>query len=140
MARTSSTSSRRCSIPRSAATHSPTSSPYYGEAGIVVNAAGIPVRRHQRRTATVRVTLQPTVPHCHLMMLIGLSVRAKLLFDLPRMNTTWRIELAVAEGSHQQEADITKQINDKERVCAALENPRLLAEIQKLINPMEFVC
>ena len=104
---------------------------------MVLNASGIPMKRYPTRTAYVRVVLKPTVKHCHLMMVIGLSVRAKLMFDLPHINTVWKVDLAVEPGSHVQEEEITKQINDKERVCAALENPHILKEVKALLNPYE---
>lgn len=102
-----------------------------------LNSAGIMVKKYPVRRASVKVVLKPTVPHCHLMMVIGLSVRAKLMFDLPHSNTVWKVELALVPGSHVQEAEITKQLNDKERVCAALENPHILKEVRALLNPLE---
>eukprot|EP00758_Cryptobia_borreli_P009860 Tbor_TRINITY_DN5518_c0_g1::TRINITY_DN5518_c0_g1_i1::g.13144::m.13144 len=104
------------------------------EPTIVLNPMGIPVKRYPKRVATVEVELLPTVPHCHLMMIIGLSVRAKLMYDLPQNSTIWRIILRIKEGSHLQHDDIEKQLNDKERVCGALENPVVLKEVQKLIT------
>jgi hypothetical protein len=39
--------------------------------------------------------------------------------------------MAVREGIHATEQDINKQINDKERVVAAIENPRLRETVEK---------
>ena len=38
------------------------------------------------------------------------------------------------EGSHSTADEITKQINDKERVAAALENPSLKSTVDECIN------
>ncbi|KAM6937909.1 cytosolic iron-sulfur assembly component 2A-like [Xenentodon cancila] len=35
------------------------------------------------------------------------------------------LEIYISEGTHSTEEDINKQINDKERVAAAMENPNL---------------
>jgi hypothetical protein len=40
-------------------------------------------------------------------------------------------------GAHNTAADITRQINDKERVTAALENPSLSALVESLIEPRD---
>ncbi len=42
--------------------------------------------------------------------------------------------LLFQEGSHSTGDEITKQINDKERVAAALENPNLLETVEECIN------
>ena len=68
----------------------------------------------------VTIQIVPTVPHCSLATLIGLCVRTKLNRELPQGK--FKIDLKVKEGTHSTAAEITKQINDKERVAAALEN------------------
>ena len=97
----------------------------------VITREGIVVQRVRPRRYRVEVTLVPTVPHCHLMTLIALSVRAKLHFALPP-TTHWAITLRVPPKSHTDAVAIEKQVNDKERVAAALENPTLLKEVKKL--------
>ncbi|XP_070619130.1 cytosolic iron-sulfur assembly component 2A [Erythrolamprus reginae] len=69
---------------------------------------------------TIRFT--PTVPHCSLATLIGLCLRIKLQRCLP---FKYKLEIYISEGAHSIEEDINKQINDKERVAAAMENPSL---------------
>ncbi len=62
--------------------------------------------------------------------LIGLSIRVKLLRALPpRFKATVR----VTPGSHASEAAVNKQLADKERVAAALENAQLLDVVNKCI-------
>lgn len=45
-----------------------------------------------------------------------------------------KIDISIYPGSHVSEKTITKQINDKERVAAALENKRLLDMIETCFN------
>jgi hypothetical protein len=44
------------------------------------------------------------------------------------------VDLYIKEGSHLSGDEITKQINDKERVAAALENPALLQTVETCIR------
>ncbi|KAJ3999241.1 hypothetical protein F5050DRAFT_1709866 [Lentinula boryana] len=70
----------------------------------------------------VEVEFTPTVPHCGMSTLIGLSIRVRLIRSLP---TRFKLDIVVKPGSHQSEHAVNKQLNDKERVAAALENPAL---------------
>ncbi len=54
--------------------------------------------------------------------MIGLMLRVKLLRFLPK-NIKSRV--MVTPGTHVSETEINKQINDKERVAAAVENPNI---------------
>ena len=76
----------------------------------------------------VDVAFTPTIPHCSMATLIGLSIRVKLLRGLP---SRFKVTVRVASGSHSSEEAINKQLADKERVAAALENAQLLAEVNK---------
>ncbi|CEO97824.1 MIP18 family-like domain-containing protein [Plasmodiophora brassicae] len=78
----------------------------------------------------VRVCFTPTIPHCSMATLIGLSVRVQLLRSLPRR---FKIDVYIAAGTHASETAINKQLNDKERVMAALENPHLLDVVNKCL-------
>ena len=44
------------------------------------------------------------------------------------------MDIAVAPGTHASEEAVNKQLNDKERVAAALENPSLLAMVDKCLS------
>lgn len=79
-------------------------------------------------TLTVRFT--PTVPHCSMATLIGLSIRVKLLRSLP---ARFKVRVEIEPGTHNSETSVNKQLADKERVCAALENPHLLQVVSKCI-------
>ena len=80
--------------------------------------------------STVDVRFTPTIPHCSMATQIGLCLKVKLDRSLPRFKTTVRIE----PGTHASEKAINKQLADKERVCAALENQHLLAIVDKCIR------
>ena len=43
------------------------------------------------------------------------------------------MDIAVTPGSHSTEAAVNKQLNDKERVAAALENPNLLEMVNNCL-------
>ena len=77
----------------------------------------------------------PTVAHCHLATLIGLCIRTKLERCLVPGQV--KIDIFVKEGTHNTEADINKQINDKERVAAAMENPNLRETVEDCIKDQE---
>ncbi|KAK1445103.1 hypothetical protein BgAZ_110090 [Babesia gibsoni] len=63
----------------------------------------------------VTVYFTPTVPHC-----------SQLYQSLPPY---FKIDVQIAEGTHNSEHVINKQLLDKERVAAALENPVLVEMI-----------
>ncbi len=66
--------------------------------------------------------------------LIGLMIRVKLLRSLP---TSFKVDLFIEKGKHELEADVNKQLNDKERVIAALEQPKLLAMVNNGLKESE---
>ncbi|XP_054822876.1 protein AE7 [Prosopis cineraria] len=80
----------------------------------------------------VRVTFTPTVEHCSMATIIGLCLRVKLMRSLP---PRYKVDIRVAPGSHATEAAVNKQLNDKERVAAALENPNLLDMVDECLVP-----
>uniref|UniRef100_A0A0E0KUM2 Uncharacterized protein n=1 Tax=Oryza punctata TaxID=4537 RepID=A0A0E0KUM2_ORYPU len=46
-----------------------------------------------------------------------------------------KVDIRVAPGSHATETAVNKQLNDKERVAAALENPNLLDIVEECLSP-----
>jgi len=79
----------------------------------------------------IKVAFTPTVPHCSMATLIGLSIRVKLLRVVPRR---FKVDIIVSPGSHSSELAVNKQLNDKERVAAALENPNLLEKVELCLS------
>ncbi|KAF7294704.1 hypothetical protein MIND_01007600 [Mycena indigotica] len=79
----------------------------------------------------VHVEFTPTVPHCGMSTLIGLSIRVRLLRALP---SRFKVDITLKPGSHQSELAVNKQLNDKERVAAALENPALVQTVEHTLE------
>lgn len=63
--------------------------------------------------------------------LIGLSLRVKLMRSLPQR---FKVSVQIEPGTHASEMTINKQLRDKERVCAALENKHLAGVVNKCIK------
>lgn len=80
----------------------------------------------------VRITFTPTVEHCSMATIIGLCLRVKLMRSLP---SRYKIDIRLAPGSHATEDAVNKQLNDKERVAAALENPNLAEVVAECLAP-----
>jgi len=78
----------------------------------------------------VHVKFTPTIPHCSMATLIGLSITTKLIRSLP---IRFKISVNITPGTHNQEHEVNKQLNDKERVAAALENKHLLQVVDQCI-------
>lgn len=69
------------------------------------------------------VQFTPTIPHCSMATLIGLSIQMKLLRSLPPGR--FRVHVQIRPGTHSSEVAINRQLADKERVAAAGENTNL---------------
>lgn len=80
---------------------------------------------------TVHVNFTPTIPHCSMATLIGLSIRVKLLRCLP---DRFKVKVEVTPGTHNAEHSVNKQLADKERVAAALENVHLIKVINQCVS------
>ena len=89
-----------------------------------------PEERKDQTISSLSVRFTPTVPHCSMATLIGLAIQVKLHRSLPRR---FKVKVAIEPGSHQSETAVNKQLQDKERVRAALENPHLLKIVNKCI-------
>ena len=63
--------------------------------------------------------------------LIGLSLRVRLLRALP---THYKLGVLIRPGTHQSAGTINKQLSDKERVAAAVENKYLMGVIQGCLS------
>ncbi|KAI8576631.1 hypothetical protein K450DRAFT_255944 [Umbelopsis ramanniana AG] len=81
-------------------------------------------------TSRVLVEFTPTIPHCSMATLIGLCIRVRLLRSLP---DRFKVDIRVRNGTHQSENAVNKQLNDKERVAAALENDHLLEVVNQCL-------
>ncbi|KAI9533521.1 Cytosolic iron-sulfur assembly component 2B [Dissostichus eleginoides] len=81
--------------------------------------------------SSVDVQFTPTIPHCSMATLIGLSIKVKLLRSLPER---FKIDVSITPGTHASEEAVNKQLADKERVAAALENSSLLEVVNQCLT------
>ncbi|XP_050716793.1 cytosolic iron-sulfur assembly component 2A-like isoform X1 [Eriocheir sinensis] len=101
----------------------------------VIQEDRIKVERFNNDKFLVKVEFVPTVPHCSLATLIGLCIRQKLQRCFPY---PCKVNISIAQGTHNIVEDVNKQINDKERVAAALENPNLSQVVEKCLEERDF--
>ncbi|XP_054712785.1 cytosolic iron-sulfur assembly component 2A-like [Uloborus diversus] len=92
----------------------------------VINESDITVQVYAK-CRMVKIELTPTVPHCSLATIIGLCVRIKLE---KYWGKQWKLDIYLKEGTHETAGAVSKQLNDKERIAAAMENP----ELQKIVE------
>jgi metal-sulfur cluster biosynthetic enzyme len=97
----------------------------------VVNLPDIHIKPLGRNLQVVTVEITPTITHCSLATLIGLGVRVRLEKSLP---PRFRIDVRVKEGTHSTGDQVNKQLGDKERVAAALENQQLANVLRKMLE------
>ena len=83
------------------------------------------------KASKVYIQFTPTIPHCSMATLIGLSIRVQLLRALP---PRFKVNVEITPGTHVSETAVNKQLADKERVAAALENSHLLEVINQCIG------
>ncbi|KAI2616087.1 hypothetical protein GGR54DRAFT_250290 [Hypoxylon sp. NC1633] len=79
----------------------------------------------------VLVQITPTITHCSLATVIGLGIRVRLEQALP---PNYRVDVVIKEGTHSQDDQVNKQLADKERVAAALENDTLKGVLDKMLE------
>ena len=65
----------------------------------------------------VKIAFTPTIPHCSMATIIGLSIRVKLLRSLP---PRFKVDVTIAPGTHASEEAVNKQLADK--VCFDFDN------------------
>jgi metal-sulfur cluster biosynthetic enzyme len=102
----------------------------------VVNLPDISIKptipsRPQSTLQTVTVLITPTITHCSLATVIGLGVRVRLEQSLP---ARFRVDVKIKEGTHSTAEEVNKQLADKERVAAAMENGTLMGVIKKMFE------
>ncbi len=71
-----------------------------------------------------------------LLFFAGLCIRVKLLRSLP---PRFKVTVRITPGTHSSEEAVNKQLNDKERVAAAMENGHLLELVNKCIARTDLV-
>lgn len=96
-----------------------------------LNVVSLEHIRVHRQSKQVEVEFTPTIPHCSLATLIGLCLRVQLGRCLP---LGWKSHVSIRAGTHVQELQINKQLADKERVAAAIENPHLANVVNECLR------
>ncbi|KAG5927745.1 hypothetical protein E4U42_001832 [Claviceps africana] len=91
-------------------------------------ACGVP---ESNTIVQVVVEITPTVTHCSLATVLGLGVRVRLEQCLP---PNYRVDVLCRENTHSQDDQVNKQLADKERVAAALENDSLKGVLDKMLE------
>mmetsp|Transcript_55 Transcript_55/g.114 ORF Transcript_55/g.114 Transcript_55/m.114 type:complete len:248 (-) Transcript_55:111-854(-) len=96
----------------------------------VVSREQIVLNEHSGHRKRLEVRFTPTIPHCSMATQIGLCLRVKLDRSLP---AAYKTTIKIEPGTHASENAINKQLADKERVCAALENKHLVGIVNRCI-------
>ncbi|XP_056696942.1 protein AE7-like 1 [Spinacia oleracea] len=86
--------------------------------------------------ARILITFTPTIQHCSMATVIGLCLRVKLKHYFP---PHYKVDIKVSPGSHADEESVNKQLNDKERIAAALENPNLRQLVDECLSSNEVI-
>lgn len=73
----------------------------------------------------------PTITYCSLATVIGLGVRVRLEQALP---PRFRVDVRIKDGTHTTADQVNKQLADKERVAAALENGTLMGVLRMMLE------
>lgn len=84
--------------------------------------AGLPIRY-------VRVVFKPTIPHCSMAAIIGLCIKAQV----SRFVKGHFVQVHIADGAHVNFKALNKQLDDKDRVQAAMENDALLDVMRECV-------
>ncbi|KAK5124165.1 hypothetical protein LTR85_001868 [Meristemomyces frigidus] len=93
----------------------------------------LPPTSPRSRISTVRVLITPTTSACSLTTVIGLGVKVRLVNALP---PRFRVDVRIKEGTSRTADEVNKQLGDKERVAAAMENRSLV----NVVNTMLATC
>ncbi|EME38275.1 hypothetical protein DOTSEDRAFT_48554 [Dothistroma septosporum NZE10] len=104
-----------------------------GSLGVVnlSDIAIIPPASPTSRISSVRVLITPTTSACSLTTVIGLGVKVRLVNALP---PRIRVDVRIKEGTSSSADEANKQLGDKERVAAAMENRNLVNMVNHMLS------
>lgn len=107
-----------------------------GSLGVVKleDIAIVPPTSPRSRISTVRVLITPTTSACSLTTVIGLGVKVRLVNALP---PRFRVDVRIKEGTSKTADEVNKQLGDKERVAAAMENRSLVNVVNNMLATCE---
>ncbi|KAK5131312.1 hypothetical protein LTR08_001151 [Meristemomyces frigidus] len=86
------------------------------------------------RISTVTVLVTPTTSACSLTTVIGLGIKVRLMNALP---PRFRVDVRIKEGTSRTADEVNKQLADKERVAAAMENLSLVGVVRTMLATCE---
>jgi len=86
------------------------------------------------KISTVTVLITPTTSACSLTTVIGLGVKVRLMQALP---PRFRIDVRIKAGTSNTAGEVNKQLGDKERVAAAMENRNLIQVVNQMLSTCE---
>eukprot|EP00347_Sterkiella_histriomuscorum_P002608 403367484 len=84
----------------------------------------------------IKVEFTPTIPNCSMATLIGLMIRTKLNRNIPNK---YKVDVYIEKGKHDNQKEISKQLNDKERYLAAMEQEHLSNIVNEGIKDNTFL-
>ncbi|KAM3419860.1 hypothetical protein BST61_g3189 [Cercospora zeina] len=91
----------------------------------------IPPASPRSRISSVQVLITPTTSACSLTTVIGLGVKVRLMNALP---PRFRVDVRIKEGTSSSADEANKQLGDKERVAAAMENRNLINMVNHMLS------
>ncbi|KAF2217890.1 hypothetical protein CERZMDRAFT_30816 [Cercospora zeae-maydis SCOH1-5] len=91
----------------------------------------IPPTSPRSRISSVQVLITPTTSACSLTTVIGLGVKVRLMNALP---PRFRVDVRIKEGTSSSADEANKQLGDKERVAAAMENRNLINMVNHMLS------
>ncbi|KXT14044.1 hypothetical protein AC579_10523 [Pseudocercospora musae] len=94
----------------------------------------IPPSSPRSRISSVQVLITPTTSACSLTTVIGLGVKVRLVNALP---PRFRVDVRIKHGTSTSADEANKQLGDKERVAAAMENRNLINMVDHMLSSCE---
>lgn len=94
----------------------------------------IPPSSPRLRISSIQVLITPTTSACSLTTVIGLGVKVRLVNALP---PRFRVDVRIKEGTSTSADEANKQLGDKERVAAAMENRNLINMVNHMLSSCE---
>lgn len=94
----------------------------------------LPPSSPRSKISTITVLITPTTSACSLTTVIGLGVKVRLMQALP---PRFRIDVRIKEGTSNTADEVNKQLGDKERVAAAMENRNLVQVVNQMLSTCE---
>jgi len=90
----------------------------------------VELNSEENSSKIIEIEIVPTIPHCSMVGLIGLSIIYKLGMVV---SSRYVVRVVIKKGTHMLEEDMTKQLEDLERTESAFLNPAITDVISMLI-------